>query len=371
MSGEIRQSLKVFFDLLNQYEILFDNINIQTWYLTDPETYSIVNYAHAKFLGKNKNELIDKSVKGILTERCIEQNKKVFTTKKPLITKEVFNNYLGEGRILKVNRVPQLDESGNVAFVMCTGEDITDYVTITHNRDFLGKIVERSYDSIIVTDVDFKIRYINNTTEKLFGYKSEELQGKDPSILNTEENKEEIQKLIKNTIKSGKEFLGTYLNKRKDGSTFYCSYKIMPMYEDGKVVNYIGYHRDITEKVKLETKLKNACSQFESIYNESPISIIIHDKDTGEIVDANKKALESYKFKSIDDMKTNSFWLKAPYSFEDAKKLILKAVEEGPQEIEWMSKDTEGEFFCEMVSLKVIKLDGIDRVLAMSYNITC
>lgn len=369
MKEEFSDKIKLFFDLINKYELLIDNINIQTWYLSSPDTYSIVNQAHADFLGKKKEELYYNSIKGILNDSCVEKNKYVFESKQPLSTREDYRNHSGERRVLKINRIPQLDESGEVAFVMCTGEDITDLLYTKQSRDFLGKIVERSYDAVIVTNLDFKIVYINQAAENLFGYSFKELRGKYPDMMVHEDNKEEIRENIKRVLKNEDEFFGNYVNMRKNGTTFICSYRITPMYEDGNVVNYISYHRDITRKVQLDRELESICNQFETIFKESPLSIIVHDKDTGEIINANKKALEYHGFSSLKEMKETDFWCSYPYSFEDALWWIKKTVEEGHQEIEWKIKDKNGNVFWEIVNLKVINVNGIDRVLAISKRI--
>jgi hypothetical protein len=114
----IHSKISRFFNLLGQYELLLDNINVQTWYLIKPDIYGVVNQAHANFLGKNKEDLAYNSIKGILTDECIEKNREVFKSKKSLITEEEYKDYLGNKRILKINRIPQFDESGKVAFVI-------------------------------------------------------------------------------------------------------------------------------------------------------------------------------------------------------------------------------------------------------------
>jgi len=363
------ENLKKFFDLIGQYEFLIDNINTQVWYLKDPCTYGMVNQAHANFLGKSKEDLINKSIKGVLTQNCVEYNKYVFNKKQGFTIQEPYLNHKGDRRILKIQRVPQFDENGDVSYVMCTGEDVTNVVETEYSVGFLSKLIEKSRDGIIVTDLAYKITYMNDSAEKLFGYSFKELKGKTPDLLNGEDNADEIQKIIRSSIKNGEEYTGEHLNKRKDGSKFVCSYRVMPVFEEDQIINYVGYHRDITEKMRYKKEFENMCRMFEDIYRESPMSIIIHDKDTGEIVDANKRAIESYGFDSVEELRENKFWYDSPYSFKEALGLIKKTRDEGPVQVKWLNKDKDGNKFWEIVNLELINIDNVDRVMAICINI--
>ncbi len=122
---------------------------------------------------------------------------------------------------------------------------------------FLSSVAEQVTDAIVVTNTDFEITYINKATEKLYGYSQEELIGKNLDILNAEARAEQIEEDTYETVSSGKTWTGEYLNRRKDGSTFTCEFKISFLVdEQGQTSGYIVIQRDITERKRAEEALR-------------------------------------------------------------------------------------------------------------------
>jgi PAS domain S-box-containing protein len=121
---------------------------------------------------------------------------------------------------------------------------------------FLSFVVENISDAFIICDTGFAITYINKATEQLYGYTMAEIAGKTPIIFNAEPIAEQIQQELYKTVASGKTHFGKSLNIKKDGSTFYCEYKISPLKNnDGIIIAYVGIQRDITENKKIEDSL--------------------------------------------------------------------------------------------------------------------
>jgi len=122
---------------------------------------------------------------------------------------------------------------------------------------FRSTIVENIYDSVVTTDTQFKITYINSAAEKLYGYSPEELWGKTPDIFNAEPMSQEIQQALYETVSSGEVYENTSINRRKDGSLFYCEYKVKPITDgSGKIISFVGVQRDITERKEMEDALR-------------------------------------------------------------------------------------------------------------------
>ncbi len=135
-------------------------------------------------------------------------------------------------------------------------------------------------------------------------------------------------------------------------------------------VRMCGTHMDITELKRTDEARRNSERQFESLFLESPVSIIIHDKDTGEILDANPSAVAAYGFSSIEELKANDFWADPPYSAEEALGWIRKTALEGPQRFEWLNRKRTGELLSEQVRLVPVSIGGVDRILATGIDIT-
>ncbi len=110
--------------------------------------------------------------------------------------------------------------------------------------------------------------------------------------------------------------------------------------------------------------------QFRSLFVFSPISIIVHDKDSGEIIDANPTACNTYGFSSIGDLKKEKKFLSSPYSSSDAVGWIRKAASEGVQQFEWLDRKSTGEEFWVHVYLNKANINGVERIVANIIDIT-
>ncbi len=193
------------------------------------------------------------------------------------------------------------------------------------NRDekvkLLSLITEKTSDSIIVRDKKFKITYINKAAEKLFGYSFKELKGKSPDILNAEKNSAKIQAQIYSDLSKGKEVLREGISKRKDGSTFICQYKVLPLKgEHGEVFAYLGIQRDITEKRKAEEELKRSEETLRELDKAKTnfLNIVSHELKTPltaiyahlGVLDDLKSNLNQEELSSLDAVRRNSHQLK-------------------------------------------------------------
>ncbi|HMA61862.1 MAG TPA: response regulator [bacterium] len=111
-----------------EQKLLLDNIEIQVWYLTDPHTYGTVNQAHAEFNNLEKSDMEYRSVKSVLPENVAQVyklgNKDVFETGRQ-ITLEQTVEIDSDERILTMQKTPYLTSDGDVEFVVCSAEDVT------------------------------------------------------------------------------------------------------------------------------------------------------------------------------------------------------------------------------------------------------
>lgn len=169
----------------------------------------------------------------------------------------------GEYRLFEF-RPTLLNKKDKTAGFLGTARDITESKRAEEKLRFLSSIVENITEAIIVTDTSFKINYMNRAAERLYGYPLSEIKGKRPDIFNAESSAGKIQNDIYETISSNKVILGVSLNKKKDGSTFYCEYKIMPLADENDEISaYIGLQRDITKRIRAEKALQKAHDSLE------------------------------------------------------------------------------------------------------------
>jgi len=123
----------------------------------------------------------------------------------------------------------------------------------------LSQVIEQSRVSVIITDLNGTIEYINPFCISQTGYTKEELLTKNPNILKSGFQDEEFYKNLWGTIKSGQTWQGEFSNKRKDDTIFWESAIIAPIFDENKQIKYFASIKEnITDKVIAREKLELA-----------------------------------------------------------------------------------------------------------------
>ncbi len=142
--------------------------------------------------------------------------------------------------------------------------DITDRRRMQDDLRRLSEIVRHSPASVVVTDVNGKIEYVNPKFEEITGYSLEEAIGVNPSILKSGRQPKEYYDELWKTILSGKEWRGEFSNKKKNGDFYWELASISPVVNDaGKIASFVAVKEDITERKKAEQALEEAKAALE------------------------------------------------------------------------------------------------------------
>ena len=120
----------------------------------------------------------------------------------------------------------------------------------------LSRAVEQSPNSVVITDTDGIVEYANSTTFNLTGYTSAELIGQNPRVFSSGETSQAEYQQLWETIKSGKEWIGEFHNKKKNGELYWEAATISPILdESGAITHFLAIKKDITEGKKLNSEL--------------------------------------------------------------------------------------------------------------------
>ncbi len=123
----------------------------------------------------------------------------------------------------------------------------------------LSSAVEQSPVSVVITDPDGIIEYVNPKFTEVTGYSIEEALGQNPSILNAGIQSSEFYKELWDTIKSGHTWQGEFANKRKNGEIYWENAVISPIRDvENRVTHYVAVKEDITERKQKDQELKEA-----------------------------------------------------------------------------------------------------------------
>ncbi|MDO9576669.1 MAG: SpoIIE family protein phosphatase [Candidatus Cloacimonadales bacterium] len=133
--------------------------------------------------------------------------------------------------------------------------------------NMLFRAVEQSSASVVITDPDGSIEYVNPKFEEVSGYSSNEVIGQNPRILKTDYHDVDFYKELWDTIKSGKTWTGEFLNQKKNGLTFWEMATISPVFNEETVLtNLIAVKEDVTEQKRIKQALEFRV-QFEELIN--------------------------------------------------------------------------------------------------------
>lgn len=116
--------------------------------------------------------------------------------------------------------------------------------------------IEQTPASIVITDAQGIIIYVNSFFSELTGYSLEEAKNQNPSILKSGHQSDEFYKDLWDTITSGKTWNGNLLNKKKNGDLYWEKATISPVFNNKKIItNYIAVKQDITAEKSREKEM--------------------------------------------------------------------------------------------------------------------
>ena len=159
-------------------------------------------------------------------------------------------------RIMDVELTLKTFDSNSPEVLVLIAHDMTEMEKMELDLLRFSEVMQHTMSPIQITDAQGKIIFVNPAFERVSGYAKEELLGKNPNILNSGTQGEKYWKQVWDSILRGREWVGQIQNRRKNGELFHTELVISPIINPGgKVVGFLGSHRDITEQKLLEQQL--------------------------------------------------------------------------------------------------------------------
>lgn len=208
-------------------------------------------------------------------ERAIETINETLSNGHSLSEYRLFDS---DGRVVWVRDEAILvrESSGKPLFVQGIMQDITEIKKAEEEIRKLSRAIEQSGNSIIITDTNGDIEYVNPTFEKITGYSFNEIKGQNPRILKSGRQRAEFYDKLWATISSGNVWHGVFHNKRKDGTLYWENATIAPVMDaTGRVTNYVAIKEDITARREADERLRKLSQAVEQSAN----TVIIMDRE--------------------------------------------------------------------------------------------
>lgn len=182
----------------------------------------------------------------------------------------------------------------------------------------LAKSIEQSPVSIVITNNEGIIEYVNSKFSEISNYSSEEIIGKNVNILKSGKQNSDVYKNLWDTISNGNQWFGELHNKKKNGEFYWESVNISPVVdENANITHYVAIKEDITERKNIYEELIHSKKQIEEseqkykeIFDNTQDNIFIFDvvnNNRLKIIALNRTeenligSIELYKNKYIED----------------------------------------------------------------------
>ncbi len=140
----------------------------------------------------------------------------------------------------------------------------TDITKLKHAEDELRKLhraVESSSVMVVITDINGVIEYCNPWFTELTGYTSEEVVGRNISLLNSGQHPQSFYQDLWKTILSGRKWQGEIQNRKKDGTLYWDSSSISAVRDAaGRITNFVAINDDVTAEYELSEQLSYQAS---------------------------------------------------------------------------------------------------------------
>jgi PAS domain S-box-containing protein len=244
-----------------KYRNIFENVSDFIYIHNLEGMFIETNLAFTNEMGYNEDDLSNLNVKDVMSEqlkyqfddylRRIKKHGKDEGLMK-VTTKD------GRERIIEYKNSLVYGVTGLIG-VQGSARDITERKQAEEEHTRLTTAIEQAAESIVITDRDGTIQYVNPAFEDITGYSCEEAIGQNSRILKSEKHSKEFNVSMWDTLTNGRVWSGHFINKRKDGTLYEEDATISPVKNvSGEIINFVAVKRDVTEEVKVEEKLRQA-----------------------------------------------------------------------------------------------------------------
>lgn len=290
-----------------------------------------------------------------------------------LTVKEHFYNPAKQGiEYSLISLSPLMDEENRVIGVACFGKDVTTDISnlsaLESARARLEKIMDSSMDMICAVDENDRILSVNAASEKILGYKPEEMIGKRLFDFLYPEDLENTRKMASDVMAGHDMTDNENRYVRKDGSLVPLMWSAR--WDPKDRIRY-GIARDATERKKNEEALVESEKKYRYMFDKNPLPVLMWDFETLQVLDCNEAAIAKYGYSKNEllQLSITDLWLP-----EDVP-LLEKIINEDTGDKEfyqrnWRHRKKSGEISYMDITGQALYLGGKKVSLMLANDVT-
>ncbi len=205
-------------------------------------------------------------------------------------------------------------------------QDITLRKRMEEQNKLILTAIDQNADSVVITDMNGYIQYVNPSFYKIYEFEPGEVIGKTPAILKSGHHSPEFFKQLWTTVQTGGVFSGLFINKSASGKLIYINQTITPVKDNkGRITNFVSTAKEFTEQYLMEMRLRENESHTlmileninEIVYSTSFTGI--KNADTADFVSSKSTDIMGY---TPEEFKHNSsLWLQVIHP-DDRQRVI-------------------------------------------------
>ncbi len=334
-----------------RYRALFQD-NHCVMLIIDPASDAILdaNQAAASYYGWSREQLMQMKIAQInmLSPEQIRAEMQRAKAKKKFHFR--FQHRLADGSVREVESFSGPIRIGDQELLYSIVHDVTDRVLIEREVRKLSQAIEQSPESVVITNLDAEIEYVNDAFLRATGYSKAEVIGQNPRILHSGKTPPERYIDLWQALTEGRSWKGEFHNRRKDGSEYFEFAIITPVFDaGGKVSHYVAVKEDITERKQIAQELDEHRQHLEEL-------VAIR---TTELLDAKQQAETANEAKSAF-LANMSHEIRTPMNAILGLTHLLRA-EAAPAQVERLGKiDAAGKHLLSIINdiLDISKIES-------------
>ncbi|MFD2111739.1 PAS domain S-box protein [Thiorhodococcus fuscus] len=245
--------------------------------------YLDVNPAHIRLLGLPRSAFVGHRLKELYPaaeDAWLRIASQVVTSSVPATFELEFSGHCSEVHFFA-------SRSGLLA---CLHTDITERKAASERLRKLSQAVEQTPASVIITDTETRIDYVNPAFLRQTGYTREALLGQTPALLQSGKTPPETYASLRDALRRGDIWKGEFHNRRKDGTQYVCAAIIAPIRQpDGRITHFVSIQEDVTEHKRLASELERHRQHLEELVAQR----------TAELADERERAESANRAKGV------------------------------------------------------------------------
>jgi PAS domain S-box-containing protein len=277
-----------------RYRALVDQVAPDALYVHDHDGRLLeVNQRACASLGYSREELLAMNVFDLEVDAGREAIRSLWATFQPGAIQSARGHHRRkDGRLFPVELhfgVLVLEEERLYVVLV---RDITERLATEERMRILSEALAQNPHSVIITDPDTRIVYVNEAFCETTGYRREEVLGQLADSLGDEATSEETKASLKDALDAGRSWVGEFHNRRRDGRVAIDDCHIGAVRDpDGRITHFVAVQEDVTGKKANEAELERHRHHLEELVAERSAELLKAKSRLGLVIESTADGL--------------------------------------------------------------------------------